>query len=219
MNEALFASEYLGELLLDTLGFTYEDFHRVREAIRTVYLDRFFAARDMLGKVSEEWYTNGRRDQGAERIEEGRGAVEDLMIFPGQRASFTAGDIAEASAVNLDRVGQILQRFSLAFGPAGDAVAAVEAFLAGDSPFRSASLIYDGDGNYITMNVPIGTDCFRQVVETKLKGQPAPWRRYERRRLLVSEQWSVAHLASLLGTAPAYEASQVLPTEPRCRRY
>lgn len=34
LNEALFSSKHLGTILLETLGFTYEDFLAVREAIR-----------------------------------------------------------------------------------------------------------------------------------------------------------------------------------------
>ncbi|WP_026533822.1 hypothetical protein [Arthrobacter sp. H5] len=71
-----------------------------------------------------------------------------------------------------DRVGRILERFRVSFGVEGEPVAAVESFLAGDNPFRNASLIADGAGNYVTMNVPIGTDCFRQVIEAGLKATP-----------------------------------------------
>ena len=173
LNEALFSSKHLGTLLLDSLGFTYEDFLAVREAISSVYLDRFFAARDVLGDVAQEWGAGGK-DQSPERIEQGRTALYDLMFFPGKRASFTATEIADASSVPEDRVQRILERFSVSFGAKSDPVAAVRSFLAGDNPFRNASLIADGAGNYVTMNVPIGTDCFRQVVEAGTEGQFRP---------------------------------------------
>jgi hypothetical protein len=199
LNEALFSSEHLGTLLFDALGFTYEDFMAVREAIRSVYLNRFFAARDILGEVSEEWGAGGRSDQSPESVEQGRAAVDDLMFFPGKRAGFTATEIADVSSVPKDRVERVLERFSVSFGAEGDPVASVESFLAGDNPFRNASLIADGAGNYVTMNVPIGTDCFRQVVEVELKGHATRWRRYEKRRVAVSEQSSVEYLTKLLG--------------------
>lgn len=204
LNHALFSSEHLGALLVESLGFAYEDFLLVREAIRTVYLDRFFAARDTLGEVSGEWEASGRRDQAPERVEQGRAAADDLMFFPGERASFTAAEIADASAVPLGRVERVLERFSVALGGEGDPVAAVASFLAGDNPFRSASLITDGAGNYITMNVPIGTDCLCQVVEAGLKGHAARWRRYEKHRMIVSEQSSIRYMTELLGTDPAH---------------
>ncbi|MEW1986531.1 hypothetical protein ACIQH9_21535 [Pseudarthrobacter oxydans] len=199
LNETLFSSKHLGTLLLETLGFTYEDFLDVRDAIRSVYLDRFFAARDLLGDVAQEWEAGGQSEQSPERVEQGKGAVYDLMFFPGKRASFTATEIADASSVPEDRVKRVLERFSVSFGAEGDPVASVESFLAGDNLFRNASLIADGAGNYVTMNVPIGTDCFRQVVEAELKGHSARWRRYEKRRVTVSEQASVAYLTKLLG--------------------
>ena len=199
LNDALFSSKHLSTVLLEAFGFTYEDFLDVREAIRSVYLDRFFAARDVLGDVAQEWEAGGRSGQSTERTEQGRAAVYDLMFYPGERASFTATDIADASSVPKDRVERILDRFSVSFGAETDPVTAVESFLSGDNPLRNASLIADVAGNYVTMNVPIGTDCFRQVIEAGLKGQSARWRRYEKRRVTVSEQFSVEYLTKLLG--------------------
>lgn len=43
-----------------------------------------------------------------------------------------------------------------------------------------------------------GTDCFRQVIEAALKGHFVPWRRYEKRRVTVSERLSVEYLTKLL---------------------
>ncbi|WP_162150154.1 MULTISPECIES: hypothetical protein [unclassified Arthrobacter] len=68
LNEALFSSKHLGTILLEALGFTYEDFLAIREAIRSIYLDRFFAARDILGDVAQEWETDGRNDQSPEAL-------------------------------------------------------------------------------------------------------------------------------------------------------
>ena len=191
-------------LLIDALGFNYEDFVAVRTAIREVYLDRFFAARDTLGEIAQEWSDGEFAEQPPSRIEQGRAAVHDLMFFPGIRASFTASDIASVSGIDLERIEHVLQRFSVAFGAASDPVAAVDSYLAGDSIFRNAALVVDEQGNYITLNVPIGTDCFRQVVETAMKTDPARWKRYERRRVAVSEQLAVEHLATLLGTSGAH---------------
>nr|WP_173160756.1 hypothetical protein [Arthrobacter sp. 68b] len=199
LNEALFSSKHLGTLLLEVFGYTYEDFVHVRDAIRSVYLDRFFAARDILGDVVQEWEAGSRSGQSTERTEQGRAAVYDLMFYPGERASFTATDIADASSVPKDRVERILDHFSLSFGAETDPVTAVESFLSGDNTLRNAALIADGAGNYVTMNVPIGTDCFRQVIEAGLKSQSGRWRRYEKRRVTVSEQFSVEYLTKLLG--------------------
>ncbi|WP_285241791.1 hypothetical protein [Pseudarthrobacter sp. MEB009] len=199
LNEALFSSKHLGTLLLEVFGFTYEDFLGVREAIGSVYLNRLLSARDVLGDVVQEWAASGRSGQSTERTEQGRTAVYDLMFYPGERASFTATDIADASSVPKARVERILDRFSISFAAVDDPVTAVESFLAGDNPLRNVSLIADGAGNYVTMNVPIGTDCFRQVIEAGLKGQSARWRRYEKRRMSVSEQFSVEYLTKLLG--------------------
>lgn len=204
INQALFGTEHIGDLLLGSLGFSYEDFVAVRTAIREVYLDRLFAARDALGEIAQEWSDNGRVVQPESRIEQGRAAVHDLMFFPGERAAFTASDIAAASKVELARVEQVLQRFSVPFGAASNPVAAVESYLSGNSPFRNAALVVDRDGNYISLNVPIGTDCFRQVVEAAVKADATKWKRYEKRRVTVSEQLAVEHLRTLFGTDAAH---------------
>jgi len=203
MNQALFGTEHIGDLLLSSLGFSYEDFVAVRNAIREVHLDRFIAARDTLGQMAQEWSDGGRVDQPEARIERGRAAANGF-IFPGERAAFTASNIAAACNVELARVEQVLQRFSVPFGAASDPVAAVESYLAGDSPFRNAALVVDRGGNYISLNVPIGTDCFRQVVEAAVKADATKWKRYEKRRVTVSEQLAVEHLRTLLGTDAAH---------------
>lgn len=203
LNEALFSSKHLGNLLFEALGFNYEDFLAVREAIGSVFWNRFFDARDTLGDVAQEW-SGGLNDQSAERTEQGRAAVYSLMFFPGERASLTAVELADDASVPEGRVRRILERFSISFGVETDAFAAVRSFLSGDNPLRNASLIGDGHGNYVGTGIPIGTDCFRQVVETELKGHSARWRRYEKRRAIVSEQFSVEHLTTLLGADAAH---------------
>jgi len=203
INQSLFGSDYLGALLPEVLGFSYEDFVEVRRAIHEVYLDKLFAVRDVIGEVSTEWASGRTEHSATGRVEIGRAAVEDLMLLPGRRASFTVEELMAACDVDRQRMERILDRFSVTFGEVSDPVAAVSSFLSGDSPFNGASLIKDQAGNFISMNVPIGTDCFRQIVEKALKKDPAKWRRYEKRRVAVSETRSIALLSDLLGTDPA----------------
>ena len=58
INETLFGTEHVGDLLLGSLGFSYEDFVAVRTAIREVYLDRLRRARHARGdrtRVVGQW--------------------------------------------------------------------------------------------------------------------------------------------------------------------
>lgn len=204
INEALFASPHLGDLLVEALGFSYEDFVAVRDSISRVHGERFFAARDVLGEVVLEWDAGGRLNQDAARIQEGQRAFFDMMEYPGRRAGFSAADIAEASRIALERVQAILDTFGVSFDSAHDPVAAVQDFLSGDNPLRNVALIGDGDGLYVSLGRPIGTDCLRQVAEEAFKSNSARWRRYERRRVRVSEELTMTRLSKLLASTSSY---------------
>ena len=204
INQALFGSTHLGDLLVEALGFSYEDFIAVRESILRVHGERFFAARDLLGDVVQEWDANGRLGQDAARVEEGRRAFFDMMEYPGHRAEFSVAEIADASRIAPERVQAIFNTFSASFGAVHDPVLAVQAFLSGDNPLRDVALIGDGDGLYVSLGRPIGTDCLRQVAEEAFKRNPARWRRYERRRLRVSEELTMKRLSKLLGSTSSY---------------
>lgn len=202
LNEELFSSTYIDDLLVEALGFSYEDYLAVRDAIHRIYVNKIFAAQDALREIAAEWAANSFRRQDDERIDQGRTAAQDLFIFPGRRASFTSEEVAAVVSTPIKQIQAILDKFSIDFEEEIDAAKAVEAFLSGENPFRNAALVHDGDGNFITVNVPIGTDCFRQVAEAALKPNSKQWRRYERRRTLVSESTSLQALTKLLGTEP-----------------
>lgn len=201
INEELFSSHHLGELLVETLGFSYEDFCAVREAIVRVHGKKFLALRDTVGEIFDQ-RDEKRNDPASEK--EARSALVSMLELPGERATLTVQEVAEASGVPADRTQAVLDRFSLTFNGADDALAVVTKFLGGDNPFRSASLVKDTHGNYILTGKPIGTDCFRQIVEEALKAVPAKFRRYEKRRMFVSENLALKRLAALLGSDAAH---------------
>lgn len=211
INEELFSSRHLGELLLETLGFSYEDFCAVREAIVRVHGEKFFAIRDTVGEMFEQ-RDEKKNDPAFEK--DARSALMSMLELPGERATLTVQEVAEASGVPADRTRAVLDRFSLSFNGADDALAVVTKFLSGDNPFRSASLVKDADGNYILTGKPIGTDCFRQVVEEALKAVPAKFRRYEKRRMFVSEGLALKRLAALLGSDAAHANLKYLRANP-----
>lgn len=190
VNRALFDEDLSENSLTAGLHFSYSDFEAVRSAIDQEYLHKLYGA------------------MGAKNLILGQGAIapeasfEDVIAHPGRRASFTARDIASRSGVTLGAVESILTLFSVEFAET-DPVAAALAFLEGDNPFHDAALVHDGAGNYVQLNVPIGTDHFRQTVEAALKRTPE-WVKYNSRRKDVSEALAIRHLERVLQTKAAH---------------
>ena len=202
INLELFGEPALGNLMNDVMGFRYEEFLAVREAIREIYLDGMRTAFDTVAQVASDWEASRRQDQDDVLVEQGRTALRDLFVLPGVRASFTAEDLVRETGLGIPTVTTILDLFSARFAKT-EPVESVERLLAGESPFVRSSLIRDDDGNFVTLSVPIGTDCFRQVVEEALKGT-ANWARYDRHRTRVSEGLSVGYVEEVLKTEATF---------------
>jgi hypothetical protein len=202
INHELFSADTAGDLLSGSLGFAYEEFLIAREAIREIYLDGMEGGFNTLAEVTAEWEATGQQNQDAAQVERGKSALQGLFFFPGARASFTADDLARRTEVDVLRIGRILDLFSVNFAGT-DAVESVQQFLSGESPFIRASLIRDDEGNFVTLSVAIGTDCFRHVVEEALKGT-STWDRYDRHRTRVSEGLSVEYLEKILKAKATY---------------
>ncbi|MEV5743031.1 hypothetical protein AB0L30_23485 [Microbispora rosea] len=202
-NEALFSSLVCGSLVSEALGFTYEEFIAVRESIRDIYVEGITSNLDTLGEVAMNWEEGSTgQEQSAEEIEKGRVAASNVFFFPGRRASITTEAVSQKSGIEIDRVRKILQQFSVEFAPA-DPVHAIQEFFDGKNLFSRAALIYDGEGNYISVGSHIGDDCFRHVVEDALKPTRA-WNKYDRLRTRVSERLAADYLQSLLDCDASY---------------
>lgn len=200
INEALFSSDHVGEMLVEELGFSYEDFLSVREAVARVHGEKFFALRDAVGDMFES-----RKAKATDPVflAEARIALTSMIELPGGRAALSVAEVAQSAGVEAKRAQSVLDTFALPF-KTDDALRVVKDFLSGDNPFRSASLVRDANGSYISTGKPIGTDCFRQVAEEALKRAPHKFRRYEKRRAAVTEKLALARLATLLGSDATY---------------
>lgn len=200
INEALFSSDHVGGMLVEELGFSYEDFLSVREAVARIHGEKFFALRDAVGDMFEN-----RKAKAKDPVflAEARSALASMIELPGGRAALSVAEVAQSAGVEAKRAQSVLDTFALSF-KTDDALTVVTKFLSGDNPFRSASLVRDADGAYISTGKPVGTDCFRQVVEEALKRAPQKFRRYEKRRATVSEKLALARLATLLGADATY---------------
>lgn len=199
LNEELFAEWPPFEA---AVGFSYAEFITVRESIEGEYLDDLNRAMNVLAEVAGAWAQDKSAPQSEETIERGRAAAMDAYVTPGNRAAFTAGLIAQKSGIEESKVETILDLFSVEFVKA-DASQAVMSFLDGDNPFATAALVKDSEGQYLQLALPIGTDCFRQVIEAKLRRTPQ-FQPYNERRKDVSEALTVGYLETVLGVAAAH---------------
>lgn len=201
----LFSSVHLGSVLLDVLGFTYEDFRSVREAIQVLRTQRLNAERDAAIRA-RDLDPEGSSLESAIQAKDLAAPIMRLLVRPGNRACFTVADLAKRVTVPEERISRILATFSVTMSGNLDPVAEVKKFLTGSGQFRNAALVDDGNGNFITLNVPIGTDCFQRVAETHIKPHQKLWKRYLGRRTQVSEQLALNYVSTLL-EQPQYEAN------------
>ncbi len=195
-NAALLAGDRLRGVVETALGFSYEQFVEARDAIADLYSGRFMALRDETAAIVEEFPTpDAVPPEVGERFSE---AMIQMMFLPGERAQFTAADLADRVDLDPNALQSILDAFSIGFSERdpGDAIIA---FLRGDNPFRTAGLVTDGQGNYVIASNPIGTDALRYIVEEALKDDPR-WNAYDKARTAVSEGLAIDEIEKLLQT-------------------
>jgi len=196
----LFSSSTAGTILQEAIGFSYEDLVAVREAITNAHSAKFDIARETLAKIAQSWAEAGRNDQSDDVIKRGQQAFNTMLLHPGERATVTAVEVAEATSLHLTIVRSVMSRFAYPFRT-GNAPTLVKNFVDGWDPFRELGLMVDADEKYIMIHGPIGMDHFRQMAEEAIKGTAnSLWHRYDRHRARVSEGLTVEALESLLGT-------------------
>ncbi|MBN7443198.1 hypothetical protein I3U51_21930 [Mycobacteroides abscessus subsp. abscessus] len=199
-NAALLTGDRIHSVIESALGFSYEQFINVRDAVADLYSDKFMALRDETAAIVEKY---GTLDTAPTEVGERFGtALAQMMFLPGERAQFTAADLADRVDLDVDALRSILDAFSIGFSERdpGDAIVA---FLRGDNPFRTVGLVADGQGNYVIAGNPIGTDALRYVVEEALKDGPK-WSTYDKARTAVSEGLAIDCIEKLLQVKAQY---------------
>ena len=199
-NDALFNTPSMDVALRSTLGFTYTEFDLVRNALQETYSAKLTAARDLLGEVAAEW-DGGRHPQNEERINQGRQALTDFILLPGDRAQVSAEEVAAEARLQRDVVKSVLDSFSIYFDASEGVYESVFQFLRGNNPFAARALLTDGQGTYAMISLQIGTDSIRRIAEERLKGTKY-WKRYDKARMEVSERLTVEFLTTVLGEPP-----------------
>jgi hypothetical protein len=202
LNAALFASDRMNGVLEAALGFSYEQFTEARDAIASLYSDRFMARRDEIGDAFEKYGGDPAAvpDSVGQPLSK---AMTEMMFLPGERAQFTASELAERTDCDQSALERVLDTFSIGFTQQDTADAVLD-FLRGENPFRTGGLVADGQGNYLIAGNPIGTDALRYIVEAALK-DGSTWDRYDRARTTVSESLANEMVEKLLQTPPRFK--------------
>lgn len=194
----LFGDQYVSRDMRAALGFDYSDYHAVRRAIRDVGAERLSsAAAEFYGAFEDataaaNWQVEALAENVRDRAMAG---LAGLFLRPGDRASFTAGDLAGRTGLDELVVRAVLAPFAQAFAP-GDATEAVSAFLGGDNPLSSRSLLVDSSDNFLSTGAQLGDDALRAAVEKALSGKAKD--RYIRVRTRASEELASSYFRALI---------------------
>ncbi|MBI5232683.1 MAG: hypothetical protein HY876_11040 [Coriobacteriales bacterium] len=198
-ERSLFDRPEIDRVMRTQLGFTHREFVAVRDAIQ----DRYSCILTDLRDVTADIFV--RAD--AERREPTPGESEilarsliDMMFLPAERAAFTAADVADHGALDLNVVQRVLDCFSLDFDSSADATTRVVNFLHARNPLARQGLVR-ADGKHVLVSGPIGADSFRATAEQALKNTP-DWGRYDATRRDVSEALAVVALERALDSPP-----------------
>lgn len=195
----LFGNEHVSKDMKAALGFDYADYSTVRRAIQELGGERLHAAADEFygafqdATAAANWKIESLAEDVRERAMAG---LTGLSLHPGDRAPFTAADLAARTGLAEEVVRAVLAPFALSFTP-GDATKAVNAFLDGDNPFRAKSLLVDSSARYLSTGAQLGDDALRAAVEKALSGKAKD--RYINARTRVSEEFASSYFNAMIG--------------------
>ena len=168
-DEVLFGRPEITVLLRANLGFDYSEFQTVRQAIQSRFSRTVVGLRDGIDEIMLTTKVE-EREPTPEELRTFHDSMRQWMFYPGQRAAFTAEDIAAECSMRLARVEAVLSVFSIGFShAAGDAVHAVRGFLRGENPLARTCLVRDEEGHLIMTSMQIGDDSFRSIFEATLR--------------------------------------------------
>lgn len=195
----LFGDVHVSNDMKAALGFDYTDYTTVRRAILELGAERLHSAADEFYGVFQDataaanWKVESLAEDVRKRAIAG---LTGLFLHPGDRASFTAADLAARTGLGDEVVRAVLTPFALTFAP-GDATEGVSRFLPGDNSFSSKSLLVDLSDRYLSTGAQLGDDALRTAVEKALTGKAKD--RYVRARTRVSEEFASSHLNAMIG--------------------
>lgn len=202
-DKALFDRPEIEELLRNSVGFSYGEFERVRDAIQDRYSSVLTGLRDDTGEIMLR-VDSENREPTPEEVHRLQESTISMMFLPGERAAFTAQDLVAFTNQSLPNIESVLDAFSVGFDANRNPCDAVMDFLRGANPLSRTCLVKAVDGKHIMTSSQIGSDSFRALVESVLKKDTKAWRRYDKARADISEQLTLRSVSKVLKTLPAY---------------
>lgn len=198
----LFDNAVVTPLMTQQLGYTYSDVVQVRDSMRKLGGDRMTRLRDETADIIMRH--PDVTDVPEDAAEAFRAAMIPFMFLPGERAIFTAADVAADCGIEPADAAAVMASYAQTMDPAVSPADRVYALLTGANPFLPTPLVTDGDGNYVETANGIGFDSLRRIVEDALK-QTSSWHRYDKKvRQVVTERLAMASIEKVLRTPPQF---------------
>ncbi|MFD4182270.1 hypothetical protein [Rhodococcus sp. NPDC058514] len=196
----LFRNPIVEGLMRKHLGYAYDDVIGIRDALKNASADRMTGLRDETGDILLEYRGVLPDEMPEDVIARFREAMIAFIFLPGERASFSAAELAVAAHLDEEVVLTVLNSYSQTFDSSMPAGVRVFDLLTATNPFLATPLIADGSGGFAsTVNDP-GLDSLRRIFERALTANQPDMRRYDQQvRQPVSEGLAITSLERVLG--------------------
>ncbi|HEY9312463.1 hypothetical protein [Williamsia sp.] len=200
----LFDNERAAELMRKHLGYTYPDVVAVRSAIAALSSERMTALRDGTADILLRNQNVPPAEVPAAEVGEFMSQMVSFMFLPGDRATFTAHEVAAAAGISVDVALPVLTSYSQSFDQSICAIDRIYDVLVGTNPFLVTPLVSDGDGRFVATSNEVGNDSLRRIFEKALTSNGRDFNSYDKKlRVVMSEQIAIDELTALLDTPPA----------------
>ncbi|MGM0696819.1 MAG: hypothetical protein ACQET9_08425, partial [Actinomycetota bacterium] len=108
----LFQHPVVEGLMLQHLGYGYDDVVGVRNALKTISADRMTSARDETSDIMSDYHGVSPEEIPEQVIDRFREVMIDFMFLPGERATIRASELAEAGQLDEGGVLAVLNSYS-----------------------------------------------------------------------------------------------------------
>lgn len=201
-EQELFGHPTVERLMTKYLGYTYADLVAVRDAVTQISGDRMTSLRDKTAEVIMRFPNTPPSEVPPEAVAEFMESMIPFMFLPGDRAVFTAQDVAAEAGVAETVAARVLESYAQPLDDRRTAIDRVYDILVGANPFLTKALVTDGAGAFVSTSGEVGLDSLRRVFEDALKPHKE-FHGYDKKvRQVVSETLTMEALEKLLRTPP-----------------
>ena len=202
-EQALFGHPKTEALMTRFLGYTYPDLVAVREAVSQISSKRMSKLRDDSADVLMRYPDTPPSGVPREAMGEFMAAMVPFMFIPGDRAAFTAEEVAAEAGISEGVAVRVLESYAQPLDDSRTAVDRVYEILVRTNPFLTQPLVTDSAGTFVSTSGEVGLDSLRRVFEDTLKVDQNEFRGYDKKvRQVVSESLTMEALENLLKAPP-----------------